>query len=589
MTASNNIIDPVVVYADEEELPHPIAQTKTATTIRSTAETIRRKITTREGILGDFDYAYLFTPRIPFYTSMKERQSSEPTRSSTVFFGLNSSIPLLLGIVLGLQHCLAMLAGIITPPIIISSMANLTTEDSEYLVSASLIACGFLSMVQIIRFRILKTKYYIGTGLLSVVGTSFSTISVVSTAFPQFYKNGFCPSDANGKPLPCPDAYGALLGTCAVCGLIEVLLSFCPPKILQKIFPPLVTGPVVLLIGTSLVQSGFQDWVGGSGCATPGTICPSPGAPHALPWGSAQFIGLGFLAFVCIVLCEKWGSPFMKSCSIVISLIIGCIVAAACGYFDRSTIDAAPVANFMWVKTFRLSVAGNMVLPVLSVYIVCMMETIGDVTATSDVSRQPVEGDLYDSRIQGGVLADGLNSIIAALMTITPMSTFAQNNGVISLTQCANRVAGLWACFFLIIMGIFSKFAGAIVAIPKPVLGGVTTFLFSSVAVSGIKIISSIPFTRRDRFVLTASLMFGFAALLVPNWFSQVFTYQGDNNRLKGLLDAVIIFMETPYSIAGFVGVIVNLVIRQEFDVATSIEDLDGTENVHLPGAETEK
>lgn len=135
----------------------------------------------------------------------------------------------------------------------------------------------------------------------------------------------------------------------------------------------------------------------------------------------------------------------MKSCSVVIGLLVGCIIAAACGYFDRSGITSAPVASFIWVETFPLRVYGPLVLPILAVFIICACEAIGDITATCDVSRLEVEGELYESRIQGGVLADGLNGVLAALCTISPMSTFAQNNGVIALTRCANRKAGYCA------------------------------------------------------------------------------------------------------------------------------------------------
>jgi xanthine/uracil permease len=134
-------------------------------------------------------------------------------------------------------------------------------------------------------------------------------------------------------------------------------MSFTPPRILKKIFPPLVTGPTVALIGISLIQSGFQDWAGGSGtCASRPTtgdymLCPSNSAPHALPWGSAEFIGLGFLVFVSIILAERYGSPIMKSCAVVVGLLIGCIVAAACGYFSASGVDAAPAASFIWVHS----------------------------------------------------------------------------------------------------------------------------------------------------------------------------------------------------------------------------------------------
>src|SRR5690606_28433245 len=135
------------------------------------------------------------------------------------------------------------------------------------------------------------------------------------------------------------------------------------------------------------------------------------------------------------------------------------------GYFSRTTIDQAPVITFIWVHTFPLSVYGPLVLPLLAVYIILACEAIGDITATCDVSRIEVEGDVFNSRIQGGVLADGLNGLLAGLCTMTPMSTFAQNNGVIALTRCANRKVGYACCFFLIVMGIFAKFAASLVSI----------------------------------------------------------------------------------------------------------------------------
>lgn len=144
-----------------------------------------------------------------------------------------------------------------------------------------------------------QRRYYIGTGVISVVGVSFATITVASSAFDQMYANGFCPTAADGTQLPCPDGYGALIGTSAVCALLEVLISFIPPKTMLRIFPPLVTGPTVMLIGISLVESGFEGWAGGSGTCMSGSaapafyqLCPDISAPHALPWGSAEFLGI---------------------------------------------------------------------------------------------------------------------------------------------------------------------------------------------------------------------------------------------------------------------------------------------------------
>ncbi|KAL6711081.1 hypothetical protein ACN47E_006956 [Coniothyrium glycines] len=527
------------------------------------ARRVAKAFTTKEGLVGTYDYGFLFRPNLPF---MKKERRAAP------FFGLHDRMPVLLALLLGFQHALAMLAGVISPPIILANAANLTQDQQRYLVSASLIVCGILSSIQITRFHIWRTPYYVGTGLISVVGTSFATIPVATGALSQMYASGYCPTDATGRKLPCPDGYGAILGTAACCALLEIGMAFTSPRILKKIFPPLVTGPTVMLIGVKLVQSGFQNWAGGSGdCKARPTsglyqLCPDINAPRPLPWGSAEFIGLGFSVFITIIICERFGAPIMKSTAVVIGLLVGCIIGGATGYFDRSGIDSSPVVSFIWVNTFKLSVYGPIVLPLLAVYMVLAMEAIGDITATCDVSRLEVDGELFDSRIQGGVLADGLNGVIAALCTITPMSTFAQNNGVIALTRCANRKAGYACCFWLLVMGIFAKFSAALVAIPSAVLGGMTTFLFSAVTVSGIRIISTMPFTRRNRFILTAGFTLGFGATLVPTWFSYVFTYSGSNRALAGFYDAIVLIMETGFALVAFVNLVLNLLLPEEIE-----------------------
>ncbi|KAK6364849.1 hypothetical protein LTS17_011753 [Exophiala oligosperma] len=541
---------------------------------------IVRSVTTRDGLIGDYDYAFLFTPNLPF---MKKSKQTAP------FFGLNDKMPILLALLLGFQHALSMLAGLITPPIILSGTggANLPTETAQYLVSTSLIVCGILSSVQITRFHIYRSSYFIGTGIISVVGTSFATIPVALGGLAQMYESGYCPSDSDGNRLACPRGYGAILGTACICALLEICLSFAPAKVLKKAFPPLVTGPTVVLIGINLIGSGFENWAGGTGSCRSrpeeGLFqnCPNNNAPHALPWGSAEFIGLGFSVFVTIILCERFGSPIMKSCAVVVGLLVGCIIAAATNYFDDSGIKSAKAASFIWVETFPLSLYGPMVLPFLAVFLVLMMEAIGDITASCDVSRLEVEGPIFDSRIQGGVLADGLNGMFACLCTITPMSTFAQNNGVIALTRCANRKAGYCCCFWLILMGIFSKFAAALVAIPSSVLGGMTTFLFSAVAISGVRIISTVRFTRRNRFVLTAAMSVGFGATLVPDWFNYVFTYEGDNSALRGFMNAIELVCETGFAVTAFLSLFLNLFIPEEVDddavntTANQVDEVD--------------
>ncbi|KAJ3126467.1 hypothetical protein HK098_007519 [Nowakowskiella sp. JEL0407] len=488
------------------------------------------------------------------------------------FFGLNEKVPTLLAIILGFQHALAMMGGLVTPPIILSGAAglNLPVDTQAYMVSAALIACGIISIVQITSFKIPFTKLQLGSGLLSVVGTSFAPLPVAQAAFSQMYSSGFCPTskDANGTiiKLPCPAGWGAFLGTVMISAWFGVGLSLLPHKVLKRLFPPIVTGPTLFLIGANLIKSAMQNWAGDSGpcAALPATgffsKCPNLAAPNAAPWGSPQFIGLGFLVFATIIIVELFGSPFMKNAQVIIALLLGYLVAGVTGYVDKGPIDRAPVITFLWVKTFPISIYAPILIPLILVSGILAIEAVGDITATCEVSKQPVKGSAFEKRIQGGMMADGFGSFLSALMTNGPLSTFAQNNGVIAITQCANRTAGYWCCAFLILFGTLGKLGGAFVAIPKPVLGGMTSFLFASVAVAGIRIMSMLKWTRRDRFILTIGLTIGIGVVLLPNWFSNVFpVYQSE--VLNSFVLTIQIIMDTGFVICALIIMLLNSIV----------------------------
>ncbi|KAF8139022.1 xanthine/uracil permease [Boletus edulis] len=554
--------------------------------VRHHARVVQRKLTTRIGWFGDYDYAWLCLPVLPFSVGSKKLNR----RKQPPFYGVDDELPLILAMASGLQHALAMLAGLIAPPIIFASTLALDPQTSAYMISASLIGSGILSLVQMSRIKLWK-GYYLGTGLLSVVGTSFATLSTANAIFNAMYANGTCPSvtaaDGTVTHGACPDAYGMVLGTSLICSFLEMGLSFIPPRTLQRIFPPIVTGTVIVMIGASLVgSSGIPNWGGGSnGCQArptsgPLSLCPTTTSKHALPWGSPEFIGLGFLSFVTIIITELLGSPFLKNASIIVGLAVGCIVAGAAGYIDGSTITSAPTITFLWVHTFKIGIYPPAILPMLAVYVSITMEAIGDITASAEVSRLEVTGEDFDSRIQGGLLSDGIGGFVSALFTVTPLSIFAQNNGVIALTRCASRAAGRWCCAFLILFGILGKVTGFFLAIPNPVLGGVTTFLFASVVVSGLRVLSFVDYTRRDRFILAATMSFGIGDLLVPDVFTYLFDgVRHPNSGLQGLFDSITIVLSTPFLVSGLVAVILNLMIPQELLHAEE-DDLEVAEQV---------
>lgn len=265
------------------------------------------------------------------------------------------------------------------------------------------------------------------------------------------YKDGTCPVAADGTHLPCPDAWGAVLGTMLCTVLIQMAMSLVPPKYLNKIFPKVVTGSLLLLVGVYLIGNGMQNWAGSSNCnGGEGyyALCPSIDAPKPLPWADPKLIGLGFSVFISIVIVEQFGAPLMKSASVLIGLAVGCIISGATGYWSKANIDSAPAVTFLWVHTFRLSVDGALVLPLLIMVICEGVSCMPDILATAEISGVEVEGTQSNSRIQGGILCDGLGSLISALGTGLPMVSQAGNNGVIVLTGCAvsNSVTALTSC-----------------------------------------------------------------------------------------------------------------------------------------------
>lgn len=408
--------------------------------LRDKAAQASAYLASKDAWLGDYDYWYLITPNIPPF-NRKYKGKAMP------FYGLHDEVPILLTIILGLQHALIMIGSIVSPPLAVASGAfNLAPAQISYLVSVAFITTGIATAIQVTRLHIKGSPFYIGTGLLSVVGPTFDIIPIAFSYTSMRYSNGTCPVADDGTQLPCPDAWGAFLGTMLCTVLIQIAMSLVPPRFLNKIFPRIITGSLLLLVGVFLIGNGMQNWAGSSNCnGGEGfyALCPSIAAPRPLPWADPKLIGLGFSVFFTIVLVEQFGAPLIKSASVLVGLAVGCAISGATGYWSRENIDAAPVVTFLWVHTFKLSVDGALVLPLLIMFICQGVSCMPDILATAEISGVDVEGTEFNSRIQGGILCDGLGSLISALGTAGPMVSQAGNNGVIILTGCAVRSSRL--------------------------------------------------------------------------------------------------------------------------------------------------
>lgn len=273
-----------------------------------------------------------------------------------------------------------------------------------------------------------------------MVGPTFDIIAIAAKYTAPLYAKGLCPTSTSGTKLPCPEAYGKLLASLLCTVWVQFLVSFVPPKTLNRIFPKVVTGSLLLLCGIYLVGTGAESWGGGSSC-NGGTglyaLCPNTKAPKPLPWGDPKLIGLGFSVFATIVFVDIIGSPLMKSASIIFGLAVGSAISGATGYWSATQIQEAPTATFLWTHTFKLQVDGGLILPLMIMFVCEAMTCVPSIHATSEMSGAEVEGTKLNTRVQGGIFCDALGSLISALGTGLPMVSHAGNNGVIVLTSCA--------------------------------------------------------------------------------------------------------------------------------------------------------
>ena len=234
-------------------------------------------------------------------------------------------------------------------------------------------------------------------------------------------------------------------------------------------------------------------------------------------FGSMRYLGLALLVLVSIIFFNRSSNRFLRMASIVLGLLIGCVAAYALKMIDFSTLKGSGgiIIPTIFKYGFRLDLGA--VIGLGLIYLVTAVEAYGDITANSLISGEPVEGPVFLKRAQGGVLADGFNSLLAAVFNSFPNSIFAQNNGMIQLTGVASRYVGYFIAGALVLLGLFPVVGRVFSLIPAPVLGGATLLMFGTVAAAGIRIIASTEITRKAVLVMAISFAMGLSVELVPN------------------------------------------------------------------------
>ncbi|HFQ4939694.1 TPA: uracil-xanthine permease family protein [Vibrio vulnificus] len=411
-----------------------------------------------------------------------------PMRKTDLIYQLNDRPPLPQTLFAALQHLLAMFVAVITPSLIICQALGVSAEQTNTIISMSLFASGISSFIQI------RTFGPIGSGLLSVQGTSFNFLGPIIGAGLALKAGG-----ANVESM-----MAAIFGTILVASFAEILLS----RVLEyarRIITPLVSGIVVTLIGLTLIQVGLVSMGGGYAALGDGTF------------GSLDKLALAGTVLGLIVLLNRAKNPYVRVASIVIAMLVGYVMAYFMGMVDtRQASSSSALIALPIPMQFGLSFDWSLFIPLVLIFLITALEAIGDITATSEVSGEPVKGPVYMKRIKGGVLADGLNSALAAVFNSFPNSTFSQNNGVILLTGVASRYVGYFIAGMLVLLGLFPGVAGFVQLIPEPVLGGATIVMFGTIAAAGVRIISRVNLDRRAILIMALSFSMGLGIAQKP-------------------------------------------------------------------------
>ncbi len=444
-----------------------------------------------------------------------------------------------------IQHVLASFVGVITPTLIIGSVLGLG-DYVPYLVSMALFVSGIGTFIQAKRIG------PIGAGMLCLQGTSFGFLSVILAA-------GFIVKGRGGSP---EDILATLFGVGFCAAFVEIAVSRYIHR-LRRVITPVVTGTIICLMGLSLIKVSMTDIAGGYGAENPGAL------PN---------LALAGLVLGTIILLNRFGIPLLRLSAVIVALAVGYFAAWMMGMVDFSSLAALPSISVPQPFKFGFAFDWMAFIPIAVIFLITPLETAGDLTANSMISRQPVKGPLYMKRIKGGILGDGCSSLLAATFNSLPMTTFSQNNGVIQLTGVASRHVGLYIAAILILLALFPVVGGVLQLMPKPVLGGATLIMFGTVAIAGIKILAEAGLNRRNMLIVAISLGLGLGVAAVPD-------------VLSHLPDVLKNIFGSPITIGAFSAILLNLFLPREpeelddYDPESLIEDSIGTNTlaVNIP------
>lgn len=409
-----------------------------------------------------------------------------------------------------------MIVGCVTPAIIVSgavSGGGMSQGDKVILIQAALFVSAISTLLQLFPLGS-KSGFHIGSSLPVIMGVSFAYVPSM-----QAIAEGY--------------GVATILGSQIVGGCVAIIVGLLVRKI-RVFFPPLITGTVVFTIGLSLYPTAINYMAGGTSSET---------------YGSWQNWAVAIFTLVIVTVLNHFGKGIVKLASILIGMVAGYVVSAFFGMVSFSSVASASVFQLPQVMHFGINFEVSSCVAIGLLFAINSVQAIGDFTATTvgGLGREP-----SDKELQGGIVGYGVMNIIGAVFGGLPTATYSQNVGIVATTKVVNRcVLGL-AAIILGVAGLIPKFSALLTTIPQCVLGGATVSVFASIAMTGMKLITSEDMNYRNTSIvgLAAALGMGIsqasAALATfPSW-------------------VTMIFGKSPVVLATLIAILLNIILPKE-------------------------
>ncbi|MEI6592649.1 MAG: nucleobase:cation symporter-2 family protein [Holophagaceae bacterium] len=393
---------------------------------------------------------------------------------------------------LGIQHVLVMYAGAVAVPLIIGGALKLPKEQMAQLINADLFACGVVTLIQALGF------WRFGIRLPVMMGVTFAAVGPMVVM-------------AGNPDLGLLGIYGAVIGA----GVFGILVAPLISRLLP-LFPPVVTGTIITVIGISLMRVGVN-WAAGGNPTIPG-----PGGPIPNPtYGAPLHLAIAGFVLVFILVVTRFVKGFLANVAVLSGIVVGTLVAMALG-----KVSFAGIQEASWVAVVRPFQFGlpkfNLVatLTMCVVMIVVMVESLGMFLALGNITGKTItQKDLSD-----GLRVDGLGTLIGGIFNTFPYTSFSQNVGLVGVTGVRSRYVCAAGGGILMLLGLLPKLAVIVASVPPFVLGGAGIVMFGMVCATGIRILAGVDFVnnRHSLIVVAISIGFGMIPIVADKFFAQM-------------------------------------------------------------------